>query len=393
MRLGQSSTPDIPERAAGAADNAPGLPPELKKIAGPLPAGRDQWRRDLAMLGHALASSHDLDRILAVVLDASMAAAGARSGAIFLNDPSGLSGKAVRGLEVKAETLRVGTGEGIIGRAASASGEPLTGRPSDGGPQPVDGEPAPETYIAVAFHSQRRMLGVLALYDRVGGADFDRTDVVTVHTFAAQAAVAIDNVLRHKQAKKLSLTDPLTGLWNFRYFQLSFARDIDRAARFGRHLTLLMLDVDRFKQINDTHGHQRGDAVLVALARRIEGEIRDVDVLARYGGEEMVVVLPETDEPGAQAAAQRICASVRACPLEVEGVPGGVAMTVSIGVAVFPTNGRSSAELIRKADKALYLAKSAGRDTWRLALREGGSVSPRPRRKVSPYPRPMRTKD
>lgn len=391
MKPGQSSPPHIPERAARTADSAPGLPAELKRIAGPLPAGRDQWRRDLAMLGHALASSHDLDRILAVVLDASMAASGARSGAIFLSDPSGLSGKAVRGLEVKAEALRVSTGEGIVGCAATASGEPVTGRPAAGGPQPSEGEPEPETYIAVAFHSHRRVLGVLALYDRVGGADFDRTDVVTVHTFAAQAAVAIDNVLMHHQARKLSLTDPLTGLWNFRYFQLSFARDIDRAARFGHPLTLLMLDVDRFKHINDTHGHQRGDAVLVALARRLEGEIRDVDVLARYGGEEMVVVLPETDEQGAAAAAERICGSVREDPIKINDVPGEVPVTVSIGVAVFPTNGTTTAALIRRADKALYQAKSSGRDTWRLARRD--RVSPHPRRKVSPYPRPMRATD
>ena len=385
------SISDGPRRSRIAdAFPAKGLPEELKQVPGPLPAGRDQWRRDLAMLGHALASSHDLDRILAVVLDAAMAASGARTGAIFLNDRMGLTGRAECGLDIDLEKLVVTPGEGIVGAAAAGGGEPLSGRPAAGGPQPVSGEPAPTTYIAVAFRSQRRTLGVLAVYDRVGGADFDRTDVTTIHTFAAQAAVAIDNVLMHHQAKKLSLTDPLTGLSNFRYFQLSFSREIERSARFGRQLTLLMIDVDRFKQINDTHGHQRGDAVLVGLARRIEREIRDVDVLARYGGEEMVVVLPETDEEGAIAAAARICGAVRGGRLPVDGVPAGIAVSVSIGVAVFPADGSTSAELIHRADKALYAAKSGGRDTWRLAQIE---APPRQRRKVSPYPRPMPATD
>ncbi|MGB9376399.1 MAG: sensor domain-containing diguanylate cyclase [Mycobacteriales bacterium] len=393
MQLGRPWPPDDSQRSASSTDGSLALPANLTPTTGPLPAGRDQWRRDLAMLGHALASSHDLDRILAVVLDTSMAAAGARSGAIFLTGRKGLSGKAARGLGAEAEVFRVRTGEGIVGWAATLAGEPIAGRPTVGGPYPADGEPHPETYIAVAFQTQGRLLGVLALYDRVGGADFDRSDVATVKTFAAQAAVAIDNVQMHRQAKKLSLTDPLTGLWNFRYFQLSFARDIERAARFGRELTLLMLDVDRFKDINDTYGHPRGDAVLVALARRIELEIRDVDVLSRYGGEEMVVVLPETGLQGAGPAADRICQRVRAEPLHVKGVPGGIPVTVSIGAAVFPANGKTAAEIIRRADGAMYAAKSGGRDTWRMARRVKPPASPKPRRKVSPYPRPTRADD
>ena len=111
--------------------------------------------------------------------------------------------------------------------------------------------------------------------------------------------MAIDNVLLHQEAQRLSLTDPLTSLWNYRYLTLGLGHEIERASRFSRPLAVLMLDLDRFKQINDQHGHQIGDAVLVEMADRMRTEVREVDTLARYGGEEFVVVLPETDPAGA----------------------------------------------------------------------------------------------
>ena len=132
-----------------------------------------------------------------------------------------------------------------------------------------------------------------------------------------------------------------------------------------------MLDLDHFKAVNDTHGHDRGDAVLVEFAARVLAEVRDIDVVARYGGEELVVLLPESDERGAALVAERLCQAVRERPV---GGPGEVPVpvTVSVGVAVHPLDGATLDELLRQADAALYAAKAAGRDTWRLA---GGRVA------------------
>jgi diguanylate cyclase (GGDEF)-like protein len=107
-------------------------------------------------------------------------------------------------------------------------------------------------------------------------------------------AVAIENVRLHAEAERLSVTDRLTGAWNYRYFSRRFEQEIERSRRFGRVLALLMLDIDHFKSVNDRFGHQRGDEVLVEFAGRVTGSVRDIDTFARYGGEEFVLILPET---------------------------------------------------------------------------------------------------
>jgi diguanylate cyclase (GGDEF)-like protein len=135
----------------------------------------------------------------------------------------------------------------------------------------------------------------------------------------------------HKEAERLSITDALTGVWNFRYLSMSLAREIERASRFNRPLAVLMLDLDRFKLVNDTHGHARGDAVLRELAARITEQVREVDTLARYGGEEFVLVLPETTVEGATMLADRICVAVRREPFGEDRREEPLTITVSIG--------------------------------------------------------------
>ena len=206
---------------------------------------------------------------------------------------------------------------------------------------------------------------MLNLYDRSDGRPFDDADLETIRTFAVQASVALDNVLLHQEAQRLSVTDGLTGLGNYRFFQNTLAREIERATRFHRSLAVLMLDLDLFKQVNDAHGHPVGDAVLVEVADRVRDEIREVDVVARYGGEEFVVVLPETGREGAGYTADRICTAIRRRPISVGGLD--LRITVSVGVAVFPTHGDTPASIVRAADEALYAAKGEGRDRWRMA--------------------------
>ncbi|MEH1100398.1 GGDEF domain-containing protein [Micromonospora sp. CPCC 205561] len=364
-----------------------------------LTSSRDQLRGHLAVLGDTLASTHDLQRILRVILHSAIAATGARAGAVLLVDDGGvLVAQCTEGLDEPATAdersgpLRVPLGSGVVG-AVAATGEPRRGRVEPSAAAPP-GEPRCRTYIAVPFAAPGSdgaargdgpaarpgaepagpagALGVLALYDRLGADEFDDDDLVTLRTFAGHAAVAVDNVRVHEEAQRLSLTDPLTGLWNYRYLRESIRREVERASRFGRMLSVLALDLDRFKDVNDTHGHAAGDAVLAEFARRVRGEIREVDLAFRQGGEEFVLLLPETDARGAAIVAERLGAAVREHPIVADGHGGtavSIAVTVSIGIAVHPDHGTTGRQVLDAADDALYAAKAGGRDTWRVAER------------------------
>ncbi|WP_192579932.1 diguanylate cyclase [Micromonospora sp. AMSO31t] len=379
-----------------------------------LTSSRDQLRGHLTVLGDTLASTHDLQRILRVILHSAIAATGARAGAVLLLDGDGaLVGQCVEGLDGRwptedpadPATLRVPVGAGVLGTVA-ATGEPRRGR-WEATDEPT-GEPSCETYVAVPFAAPRGVdprgpdrpghppaesddsgsarlaprrdlespsddscaLGVLALYDRLGADEFDDDDLVTLRTFAGHAAVAVQNVRVHEETQRLSLTDPLTGLWNYRYLRESIRREVERANRFGRMLSVLALDLDRFKHVNDTWGHAAGDAVLVEFARRVRGEIREVDLAFRQGGEEFVVLLPETDARGAAIVAERLGAVVRDQPVPVAGHAGEpvrVPVTVSIGIAVYPDHAAGGQQVLDAADDALYAAKAAGRDGYLVA--------------------------
>ncbi|BCJ58714.1 diguanylate cyclase [Micromonospora endophytica] len=355
-----------------------------------LASSRDQLRGHLAVLGDTLASTHDLHRILRVILHSALVATGARAGAILLTGPDGgLVAQCVEGFDgwPEAGPPRVPLACGAVG-AVAATGQPCRGRlVAYAGPPD---EPRCRTYLAVPLAgpgtpigdrpavgppaatstAAAPTLGVLALYDRLGGTEFDDDDLARLRTFAGHAAVAVHNVRVHEETQRLSLTDPLTGLWNYRYLRESLRREVERANRFGRMVSVLALDLDRFKEVNDTYGHAAGDAVLVEFARRVRGEIREVDLAFRQGGEEFVVLLPETDARGAAIVAERLGASVRANPVPVTGharVRRSVPVTVSIGIAVYPDHAESGPRVLAAADEALYAAKAAGRDTWRVA--------------------------
>ncbi|MFI7575052.1 diguanylate cyclase [Micromonospora sp. NPDC049497] len=357
-----------------------------------LTSSRDQLRGHLAVLGDTLASTHDRQRILRVILHSAIAATGARAGAVLLVDSGGaLVAQCTEGLDGPGAAddrpgpHRVPLGNGPVG-AVAVTGEPRRGRVEPGAVTP--GEPPCRTYVAVPFAAPAPAdvpepptrgdgteaapagaLGVLALYDRLGGDEFDDDDLITLRTFAGHAAVAVDNVRVHEEAQRLSLTDPLTGLWNYRYLRESIRREVERASRFGRMLSVLALDLDRFKAVNDTHGHTAGDTVLAEFARRVRGEIREVDLAFRQGGEEFVLLLPETDARGAVIVAERLGAAIRDTPItvDVHGTSLPVRVTVSIGIAVYPDHAGTGQEVLDAADDALYAAKAGGRDTWRVA--------------------------
>jgi diguanylate cyclase (GGDEF)-like protein len=362
---------------------------EMQGYVQALTASRDQLRGQLGVLGDTLAGTHDLERILQVILQTATAATGAQAGVVLMADPvsNELRGQVAEGLAgFDVGELRLQPGEGLLGTVA-ASGEPMRGRVDRDGPVLSVGEPRCMTYVAVpiaapavgpttALEPQAdrppAARGVLALYDRHGFDEFDDADLITLRTFAGQAAVAVDNVRVHEEAQRLSLTDPLTGLSNYRYLRESLRREVERASRFGRTLAVLALDLDHFKEVNDTYGHAAGDAVLAEFARRLRAEIREVDFAFRQGGEEFVVLLPETDAAGATVLAERLGIAVRRSPVIVVSstaaqAPRRIPVTVSIGIAVFPAHGATGAAVFEAADDALYAAKAGGRDTFRLA--------------------------
>ena len=181
------------------------------------------------------------------------------------------------------------------------------------------------------------------------------------------ASFALENVVNRARLLRSGFTDVLTGWHNRRYLQVRMTEELARARRDGSNLVCLMIDIDRFKQVNDSHGHAAGDEVLCELAQRIEAQVRASDIAARYGGEEFVVLLPNTDTDSGILLAERIRSSISSTPIELR-YDGSVTITASVGIACvvpdpenddFKTLGDA---LIARADVALYAAKAAGRD-------------------------------
>jgi diguanylate cyclase (GGDEF)-like protein len=177
---------------------------------------------------------------------------------------------------------------------------------------------------------------------------------------ALQAAEALVRTRLYEQAELLATTDGLTGLLNRRTFNAQLQGRLREAQRYNRPLSLLLLDVDHFKKVNDTYGHPAGDAVLRGIAALAQKQARETDIVARYGGEEMALILPETDGHGAHAIAERIRKAVAAASHPSER--GAIQVTLSIGVATWPGQGDSAEAVLDAADKALYRAKQAGRN-------------------------------
>jgi len=211
-----------------------------------------------------------------------------------------------------------------------------------------------------------KVIGLLGLGNRER-RDFTSDEVKILYLLANRAAMAIENAQLYASTQQLANADPLMGLFNHRYFQEHLQEEIIRAARFKHPLSLIMIDLDHFKKFNDTHGHPSGDQVLRQLANLIKSHIRKVDIPARYGGEELAIILPETDKAGAAVLAEKLRRAVENNLFFDDKQKVLSHLTISLGVASYPEDAQTREELVEKADQALYRAKSLGRNRVVLA--------------------------
>ncbi len=211
------------------------------------------------------------------------------------------------------------------------------------------------TIVPVVHHADLK--AAICLVSTQSSQNIGLLDRGMIETLAERVAVDISHKELFEQVERQAITDPMTGLYNRRHFSEQLSKEIDRNQRFGHPFSYIILDLDFLKKINDTHGHQFGDAAIKHIAQVTKKCVRDVDTTARYGGEEFVVLLPETDVQGARIVAERMCYAIREVPVEVIGT-----VTASIGVATFPYDAQDRDKLTELADQALYLAKHRGRN-------------------------------
>ncbi len=216
-------------------------------------------------------------------------------------------------------------------------------------------------YIDVPLFSRGKVMGIMKVTTDKGKQPDDR-ELHLLMIFGNASAVAIDNSLLHKKAEELTIIDELTELFNYRYFRIKLADELRRADRYRQRFSILMMDLDHFKRVNDKYGHQTGNIVLREVSGIIRQCVRDVDIVARYGGEEFVCILPQTGDHDALVIAERIRSTIEESFFSNSKGQRDIQMTISIGVASYPNGVRTLDQLIEKVDKTLYKAKSEGRN-------------------------------
>ncbi len=222
------------------------------------------------------------------------------------------------------------------------------------------------SWLGMPMLAGNQIVGLVAL-SRYAVRPFTNDELLLAQVLSNQAGVALQNALLHTHQQQLAMTDPLTGLYNRRGFFELARHELERSRRFNRPLSMMMIDVDHFKNVNDMYGHAVGDEVLRQLADRFRTVMRESDLLCRYGGEEFCFLLPESDCQGLCSAGERVLAGVGIEPYVCEDVQ--VHITVSIGVTILSDTSTDLEDLIRQADEALYRAKQAGRN--RIEIYQG----------------------
>lgn len=310
------------------------------------------------------AASLELELVLQLALEKTISVLGTDAGSIhLLEEGSGdLVLKAHHRLSVEAvrDIQRLKVTNSIAGMAVERK-EPvlvpdITQEPRIATQATL--QQGPRATVIVPISLRDRVLGVLTT-GRAGAGSISRDNTNLIQAIANAVAPAIENARLYEQMETMALTDTLTGLPNRRYLLGELERELSRSRREQAPLSLLMIDVDSLKAVNDKYGHEAGDRLLMELAGLIKGAVRTSEIVARYGGDEFVVVLPNTTPGDAETVARRIRQRVNAYRLQVrEGKE--IAAQVSIGIATFPQQAASAAEILDRADSAVYLSKARG---------------------------------
>jgi diguanylate cyclase (GGDEF)-like protein len=224
-----------------------------------------------------------------------------------------------------------------------------------------DGCPGVEAgpVLFVPLRQRQRTHGYLAVYRSQGAARFGPEHVRLATFLGAWLTLALDNLRLSESVERLAVTDDLTQVYNYRFLKTALRREIKRAGRFSQQLSIVMMDVDNLKAYNDRNGHMRGSLLLREIAGLFVQQVRSWDLVAKYGGDEFTLILPQTGVDGASVVAERMRAAVAAhtFPLAATG-----SITISLGIAVFPDDAGDAMGLIRASDLALYQAKRNGRN-------------------------------
>lgn len=316
----------------------------------------------------------DLKRLISVILDKAIETVNAEKGSLMLYDSSDntLQVKVVYGLKDKKHEDDINNGivecqkmkpeSGIAGKVFTEKKSIITNL---GGQDPrfnqFSGDNNVSSLICVPLIAKGECIGIINITNKKNGKLFNKKDLEFVEALANQAAIAVDNA----QLYELATKDGLTKLYIHRHFYFLLESEIKRVQRYHHVLSLIMMDIDNFKHVNDTYGHLVGDMVLKEIAATIQKTIRHVDIPARYGGEEFTIILPETAALNAVIIAERLRKKIS----EIEVVVDEntiVRPTVSIGIAEFPNAAEDIKELIDWADKALYVSKENGKNCIHL---------------------------
>ncbi|TYQ15179.1 UNVERIFIED_CONTAM: diguanylate cyclase (GGDEF)-like protein [Acetivibrio alkalicellulosi] len=213
-----------------------------------------------------------------------------------------------------------------------------------------------KSVLCLPIKSNDQIVGICYLENKLSSSVFDQEDMDILNSILGQAAISIENA----KLFKMATTDGLTGLVSHKHFKFILDKEIERCKRYEKVFSLIMFDIDHFKTINDKYGHQAGDLILVNVAQILKEFFRSADTIARYGGDEIAIILPETDEAGALTTAQKLIDSIRSQKVLYEEKE--ILITISVGIASYPQHASSSSEVIRASDFALYKSKESGRD-------------------------------
>lgn len=317
----------------------------------------------------ALSAVSDLTQLLRIILERALEAAGAERGSMMLLDEASdeLVIKVVFGLPDSAVEQKIN--EGLIECQRFQRGEGIAGRVlQEGTPIRVDDAEEEQSFqrgssshirslICVPLNVDDETIGVINISNKADGGTFADEDEEILGALADQAAVAIARARLYEAA----ITDGLTGLHVRRFTVHRLRQEAKRSLRYGPALSVILCDIDHFKRVNDTWGHLAGDRVLESVAEQIRTAVRqDVDIAGRYGGEEFLIVIPQTDLEGAGECAERLRMAIESTLVEA-GTEQPLKVTMSFGVAQL-AEGETHRDLIGRADEALYKAKEGGRN-------------------------------